>query len=141
MYKQNEELFTDNVNDQIVFLDIKQGKFYLLPKFVEFIYKCIISGASVDDIKNMLIQFSKCDKTVLNKVDVAFNELIQLNILQETDNFTKTALPILDDDLFMDFQDENFDSIITVSTDIQKLLLDDPVHDVSTDGWDPIKKC
>jgi hypothetical protein len=34
-------------------------------------------------------------------------------------------------------QEDGFKYIIEPSNEVQKLLLDDPIHDVSLDGWTP----
>ena len=140
MYKRNPDFFADITGSQVIFIDMDQGLFYLLPLFARMVFRMLLNGKTLSEIKDIFANIPEIPKDYEQRIDDVFNNLIKYKLIIESDNSDNIESVILNDLAYQDLQEEDFAYQITPSNDVQKLLLDDPIHDVSLDGWTPIAK-
>jgi len=140
MYKRNPDFFADITGSQVIFIDMDNGIFYLLPLFASLVFRFLLSGKTLSEIKNIFSEFPEIPNDYENRIDNVYNNLIKFKLIVDSDSPDNIEPVILNDLTYQDLQEEDFGYEIIPSTDVQKLLLDDPIHDVSLDGWTPIVK-
>lgn len=141
MYKKNDDLFADITETQTILIDMENGVFYLLSVFTNLVFKLLIAGKDVPTIKEMFSKLPDIPKDYEERIDHVVNQLIKLNLIIESNDIDKSAVaPEFTPIVIQGMQEEDFAYDIEPSTDLQNLLLDDPIHDVSIDGWTPIEK-
>ena len=140
MYKRNPDFFADISGSQIIIIDMEQGVFYLLPLFASLVFRFLILGKSLKEIKELFATFDEIPEDYEQRIDKTFDSLIKYSLIIESDTPDTIDEVILNDMTYQDLQEEDFAYEITPSTDVQKLLMDDPIHDVSLDGWTPVAK-
>lgn len=137
MYTKNDELFCDMSDLRTIFVDLEQGVFYALTVFANLIFRFLISGKTLDETIETIQKIPGVPENIADSIKITFNDLIKYNLILKSD--TPAIIPMIDvnDNLIQDIIDEGFDPVIQVSADLQKLLMDDPIHDVSAEGWAP----
>ena len=140
MYKKNPDFFADITGSQVIFIDMDQGLFYLLPLFASLVFRFLLNGKTLSEIKDIFSKFPEIPNDYEKRIDDVFNNLIQYKLILESDEPDNIDNVILNDLTYQDLQEEEFSYEIKPSNDVQKLLLDDPIHDVSLDGWTPTAK-
>lgn len=140
MYKRNSDFFADITGSQVIFIDMDQGLFYLLPLFASLVLRLLLNGKTLSDIKGIFAEIPEIPADYEKRIDDVFNNLIKYKLIIESDTPDDIAEPLLNYLTHQDLQEEEFNYEIKPSTDVQKLLLDDPIHDVSLDGWTPTAK-
>ena len=140
MYKRNPDFFADLTESQTIFIDMDAGVFYLLPLFASLVFRMLINGASLKDIQNTLSKIPEIPSDYTKRIDEVISELLRHKLIIESD--TPETLPEINinEIIIHELQESDFNYAIEPSTDLQKLLLDDPIHDVSLDGWTPVVK-
>lgn len=139
MYTTNEKFFVDATNIRTIFVDIDQGTFYLLPVFANLVLQMLLSGYDVSEIKNYFANIESVPDDYESRVDSVLKKLIKYELIVETKD-SATQEFISDDDALQELHASDFAYDIVPSDDVQDLLLDDPIHDVSLEGWNPISK-
>lgn len=140
MYKKNPDFFSDITGSQVIFIDMEQGVFYLLPLFASLVFKFLIKGYDIKQIKETFSKIPEIPDDYESRIDSVLETLLEFKLIVESDTPDTIEDVLLNDLTYQDLQEEDFAFDITPSTDVQKLLLDDPIHDVSLDGWTPIEK-
>jgi hypothetical protein len=140
MYKKNPDFFSDITGSQVIFIDMEQGVFYLLPLFASLVFKFLIKGYDTKQIKETFSKIPEIPDDYESRIDSVLETLLEFKLIVESDTPDTIEDVLLNDLTYQDLQEEDFAFDITPSTDVQKLLLDDPIHDVSLDGWTPIEK-
>ncbi len=140
MYKKNPDFFSDITGSQVIFIDMEQGVFYLLPLFASLVFKFLIKGYDIKQIKETFSKVPEIPDDYESRIDSVLETLLEFKLIVESDTPDTIEDVLLNDLTYQDLQEEDFAFDITPSTDVQKLLLDDPIHDVSLDGWTPIEK-
>lgn len=140
MYKRNPDLFADITGSQVIFIDMENGMFYLLPLFASLVLRFLLNGKDLSEIKDIFSKFPEIPSDYENRIDNVFDNLIKYQLIVESKEHDNIDTVIINDLTYQDLQEEDFDYKITPSNDVQKLLLDDPIHDVSLDGWTPVAK-
>ncbi|MBE6459914.1 MAG: hypothetical protein E7009_02935 [Alphaproteobacteria bacterium] len=120
-----------------IFVDLDQGLFYAFTIFSNLVFRFLISGKTLDETIIAIQDIPGMPTDIINRIKTAFDKLIEYNLIVESD--TPEIVPMLKitETLVHDMRDEDFDPTIQCSTDVQKLLMDDPIHDVSAEGWTP----
>ena len=140
MYKKIPDFFSCIAGSQVIFIDMEQGVFYLLPLFASLVFKFLIKGYDIKQIKETFSKIPEIPDDYESRIDSVLETLLEFKLIVESDTPDTIEDVLLNDLTYQDLQEEDFAFDITPSTDVQKLLLDDPIHDVSLDGWTPIEK-
>ena len=139
MYKRNPDFFADITGSQVIFIDMEAGMFYLLPLFASLVLRFLLNGKELSEIKDIFSKVPEIPADYEQRIDNVFDALMQYKLIIESKEPDNIDTVILNDLTYQDLQEEDFCYEITPSNDVQKLLLDDPIHDVSLDGWTPTK--
>ena len=140
MYKINEDFFYDATDLQTVFVDVEHGIFYLLPVFANLVLNMLLIGKNTGDINDA---FSKIDNIPLDyksRIADIIKKLLKYELIVQCDETQKIDPMFITSNIIQELQESDFAYEIKPSDDVQSLLLDDPIHDVSLDGWNPIAK-
>lgn len=141
MYKKNDDLFADITETQTILIDMENGVFYLLSVFTNLVFKFLISGKDISEIKEIFGKLPGIPNDYEKRIDEVVKQLLELNLIVECDTIDNSMVaPDFTPIVIQGMQEEDFAYIIEPSDDLQNLLLDDPIHDVSIDGWTPIEK-
>lgn len=140
MYKRTPDFFADITGSQVIFIDMDNGIFYLLPLFASIVCRLLLNGKNLDEIKEIFSKIPEIPDDYVQRIDDVFNNLIKYQLIVQSDTPDTIDAVILNELTYQDLQEEDFEYKITPSNDVQKLLMDDPIHDVSLDGWTPIAK-
>lgn len=140
MYKINDDFFYDATDIQTVFVDIENGIFYLLPVFANLILNMLLTGKNVDDINDTFSTIEHIPTDYKSRISSVIKKLTEYKLIIPSDVMSDTQPMIITDNIVQELQESDFAFEITPSDDVQALLLDDPIHDVSLDGWNPITK-
>lgn len=139
MYKRNPDFFADITGSQVIFIDMEAGMFYLLPLFASLVLRFLLNGKELSEIKDIFSKIPEIPDDYEQRINAVFDGLKQYKLIVESKEPDNIDTVILNDLTYQDLQEEDFCYEITPSNDVQKLLLDDPIHDVSLDGWTPTK--
>jgi len=129
-------IVTDTFGDEAVLVNLDSGIYYSLRESASQIWFRIINGYSADEIIQEFIELYDADKTDIEiLVEKFIAELVENNLIliSDSESVKKMAL--------------NFDTpklnlhipILETYSDMQEILLLDPVHDVDKEGW-PVSK-
>ena len=140
MYKKNDDLFADITETQTIFVDMENGIFYVLPVFANIVFQLLISGKSIENIKKDFSAIPSIPSDYEQRIDYVFNALKEFHIIVEGQSGDTSMLQELNKHVITHLQESDFVYKITPSNDVQELLLDDPIHDVSLEGWQPFAK-
>lgn len=136
-YTKNDKLFCDMSDSRTIFVDLDQGIFYAFTIFSNLVFRYLISGKTLDETITTIQNIPGMPENIADSVKIAFDKLIEYNLIVESDIPEIVPMFEITETLIQDIRDEDFDPTIQASTDVQKLLMDDPIHDVSADGWTP----
>ena len=140
MYTKNIDFFSDITETNTIYIDMENGLFYLIPPFANLIFRCMLYGMSVNEIIELCSTIPEIPSDYKERINKTIKLLLEYKLIIECDNAPDFPKPELNDYLIQSIQEDDFDYTITPSNDVQKLLLDDPIHDVSLGGWSPIVK-
>lgn len=133
--RQPEVTFED-FKKEILVIDLKTGHYHSLRDSATHIWRLLSNGHSVETAIPWLANFYGIEKAVLEPEAVAFiSELAKQQLLVPDGGLPEvSALPSADS------ADETYTKPVMESyTDLQDLLLLDPIHEVNEAGW-PHKK-
>ncbi|MCQ2574759.1 MAG: hypothetical protein MJ156_01475 [Alphaproteobacteria bacterium] len=111
-----------------------------MPTFANFVFRMLISGKNIEEIKQISGTIDQIPSDYANRIDTIFKNLTKYNLIVPSETEASSQSFNMYDELIQELQEDNFSYEITPSTDVQKLLMDDPIHDVSLNGWSPVVK-
>jgi len=133
-YKINSpETIHENLNDEVVVVNLQRGNYYSLNNIATDIWTLILHSYNSDEITNKLME----------RYPQAQNEL-QQSIPTFITNLQEEALIVADAEkmsadevaLSADTKLDNFTTpVLEKYTDMQDLLMLDPIHEVDETGW------
>lgn len=140
MFKRNDDFFSDIIDTQTLFIDMENGLFYLLPLFANLVFKYIINGKTIDEIAEVMSTIPEIPSDYIERIKHVYEKLIEYKLIVDSDVPDTIPEPELTDLIIQELQESDFAYVVEPSADVAKLLLDDPIHDVSLDGWTPVVK-
>ncbi|MDR3180171.1 MAG: glycosyltransferase family 8 protein [Holosporaceae bacterium] len=139
MYKLNEEkVFCDITDGVAIIINFITGVYYSINVFGSMVFERIIGGYSRDEILTLLKNIPNIPTNIDEKLDHFINELLLIGIIiansEESTDISKSGISI---DAAIAAEDD-FEMTITEYSDIQAMLIADPIHDVEDwEGWSP----
>lgn len=128
---RGSEVVTEAIDGEVVIIDLDSGSYYSLEECGGYAWECFLQGMSIDAIESALLKNFPQDET---KIKTGLSELlealIQANLVQSTteptgqDTSSSPAIPQ---------SCGNFE--LQCYTDMQELLMLDPIHEVEESGW------
>lgn len=133
-YIPNPKIVFENIDNEIIMIDFEKGNYYSLHKMAAQIWKIIENGATIEQI---LAKFGEVYGSEIESIQIAIIEFIQ-QLASENLIITTTTKPIAGDNApfilqpLTPFEPPQLETY----TDMNHLLLLDPIHDVDpVKGW------
>jgi len=123
----------EKFDDEILAINLETGTYYSLPGVSAQIWSWLIDGADVQTVKEALItsydgNAHDIDSAVTHFVDKMRQESLLVPVQTEA---AAASIPMAPDTAKKPFTHP----VVEMYTDLQDLLLLDPVHDVDDRGW------
>jgi Coenzyme PQQ synthesis protein D (PqqD) len=135
----DKEVVHEVFDDEVLAINLETGTYYSLPGVSAQIWSCLLDGASVSDIAEDLAQFYEGDSTMIADEIAKFmarmvDEKLVLST-ERTSSAVQSRLPRSTGEkkLFVA-------PVVEVYSDMQDLLLLDPIHEVDEAGWPVVKQ-
>jgi hypothetical protein len=129
----------ETIDDEVVIIDFENGSYYSLDKVGADIWNLIKDGATVSEIvAGITHRYEGKHQDIEKGVNQLITELQQENLIvsddaREPERFEKSIRTSLETEKF------SFEApALQKYTDMQELLLLDPIHDVDETGWPSI---
>lgn len=124
------------IDGEVVIMSLTSGNYYSSDNAGAVIWECINQGNTFSDIERLMLGRYDADATDITAALTAFlARLLEENLVRET---TQTPAPVADHHHAANGSPSK-ERFITpelhVYTDMQDLLLLDPIHDVDDAGW------
>lgn len=135
MYRINEEkMFFDMEDGQAVIINSETGIYYCATSLASAVLDAVMNGAGKESLLEKLNDLLGCPADMESRLDDFFADLVQRGILLADD----------EDGTCKDFDksvtEDGFDLSIEEFSEIQDLILADPIHEADIiDDWDPLK--
>lgn len=131
MYKLNEEkMFYDMAEGQAIVINFTTGMYYGTSSLGSAVLDALLAGTAVSDVLTALKALEGCPEDMEQKLDTFVKALLDLEII--TAGETTGAACVIGADALAD----GFVLTVDEFTEVQDLILADPVHDVDVEqGW------
>jgi len=136
----NSNIIHDTIEDQVILLNLETGTYYQLTQNSVVIWNALVAGLPVSAIE---AAFKGKYAGAGDAVDQGIAQFVQELLTEEllapltTENLTPTGSPLFT------FPNDGNTAFIAPTllkyTDMQSLLLLDPIHDVDSQGWPVLK--
>ena len=117
------------INDEVVAVNLDSGKYYSIRSIGAYIWGALVSGHSSETITSELSLYYPGNSTlILTDFESFVEQLTEENLIKKCngpESKTKIEAPII----------EYQSPTIEAYSDMQEILLLDPVHDVDESGW------
>ncbi len=128
-------VITDDMDGEIIILNTESGKYFSTEKTGAIIWKMLSNGYTLNETTEIISNHFSIENEAINKdLNSLLIQLIDEGLIK-VDEITK---PKTDIDL-SNISEYTTPEIIAYS-DMEKLLLMDPVHEVENMGWPNVKK-
>ena len=129
----------EHIDDEVIIINMESGNYYSLKGSGMHMWKQLVSGADVVTIREHLLNFYEGTAADINiSVQKFLEELTAEQIVESLDAETPqnpTTFDKANNTERLPFCEPEYEKY----SDVQDLLLLDPIHDVSEGGW-PSKK-
>ena len=129
----------ETIDGEAVIINLDSGNYYSLVDVGSFIWDLVGKGASASEVQNLILQSYQGNATDINRgVQELLAQLQQENLIVPVDGAGAFDLTQLTQELPSNNNHEkpSFDApLLHKYSDMQELLLLDPIHDVDDTGW------
>lgn len=144
MYVQVNEphIVHETIDGETILMDLRSGNYFSIEKSGAVIWEILHQRGDVDDLLKKSEEFSGPGQSKQIKTDIQnfVKKLLEESLLREAE---RTETPELTEELLNSLKE----AISTMETlevnkysDMQEMLLLDPIHDVDEKGWPEPKK-
>ena len=132
-----ENIMHETIDGEVVIVNLETGTYYAFDGAGEFIWDRLSGhGASVEQLADAACaSYLGSTEDISAGVSRFFNALQKEQMLVSTDSATDTVTPAADQAAAVEFQLPK----LNIYTDMEALLLADPIHEVESDGWPNLK--
>lgn len=137
-FQPNEpKVIHESYDDEVVIVNLDSGNYYSVEKVGADIWAQILSGASRGDIvDNLVQQYPESEEDVAGAVEAFIDELVQEDLIVPTEPSPKRCSNGHAVDNSWASTASQFEApTLRTFTDMQDLLLLDPIHEVDDMGW------
>ena len=131
MYKLNEEkMFYDMAEGQAIVINFTTGMYYGTSSLGSAVLDALLAGAAVSDILTAVQMLPGCPADMQEQLNAFISRLIEMEIIVPADDISGVCS--IDSTSLTD----GFALTVDEFTEVQDLILADPVHDVEVEqGW------
>ena len=126
----------ETIDGEAVIINLDSGNYYSLVEVGSFIWGLVEKGASANEVQNLVLQTYQGDATDIDRgVQELLAQLQQENLIVPVDGAGAFDLTQLDQ-VNNGNERPSFNApLLQKYSDMQELLLLDPIHDVDDAGW------
>lgn len=136
----NPNLIHDNIQGEVILLNLETGTYYQVRGTGVWVWNLLVAGISLQEIKARLTLLYPDAATVIESELGRFvRELEQEEIIAPLDADAPAPALATEMDVATVTEPTFQTPVLLKYTDMQSLLLLDPIHDADTPGW-PISK-
>jgi hypothetical protein len=127
----------ETIDGEAVIINLDSGNYYSLVDVGSFVWGLIEKGASASDVRNVILQnYLGNDAEVDRGVEELLVQLQQENLIVPVDGTGTLDLAQLESPSTNGHEKPSFIApMLHKYSDMQELLLLDPIHDVDDAGW------
>jgi len=133
----------DTIDNEVVIVEFDSGNYYSLDKAGADIWNLINSGASVNEIIEELTKLYKGNR---EEIEIGVQQLTdelqkeKLIVSERSDTLESNQRPVIQQKDRLKTEKPGFKTPnLHKYTDMQELLLLDPIHEVDEKGWPSVK--
>lgn len=136
MYKLNESKFYYDESDNVgIFIDFTTGKYFSLNRIGTEVFSKLSQGCSTKIIISALEKLPNCPTSIEKDINDFIDSLKSYEIIVDDDK-KEEKCEFKNDDV-----DDGFKPIVDEFSEVQDLIMADPVHDVNEEkGWPVLKQ-
>ena len=123
------------LNNEVIAIDFKTGNYYALTCLAKQIWQMVEKQICLEKMTQVIADhYDREQKQVSKDVESFLNQLVEIGLL-ELD--TKISHDETSDKIFqINFEQDTYEApTVQEYTDVQNLLLLDPIHEVTDSGW------
>ena len=129
----------ETIDGEAVIINLDSGNYYSLVEVGSFIWGLVEKGASASEVQNLVLQTYQGNGPEVDRgVQELLAELQQENLIVPVDGAGALDVPQLNQELPSNngYEKPSFNPpLLHKYSDMQELLLLDPIHDVDDAGW------
>jgi hypothetical protein len=133
------KIIFEGFEDEVVLINLENGNYYSLEGSAAFIWNLIQSGMHVNDIRAKLEEKYNGQKEIMEKAALQFvDELVREELILAAENPGDEKISVSNDTPSNQAVAEKIifvPPVLNRYTDMQDLLLLDPIHEVDESGW------
>lgn len=136
MYKLNESKFYYDESDNVgIFIDFTTGKYFSLNRIGTEVFSKLSQGCSTKIIISALEKLPNCPTSIEKDINDFIDSLKSYEIIVDDDK-QEEKCEFKNDDV-----EDGFKPIVDEFSEVQDLIMADPVHDVNEEkGWPVLKQ-
>lgn len=127
----------ETIDGEAVIINLDSGNYYSLVEVGSFIWGLIEKGASASEVQNVILQAYQGDAQDIDRgVQELLAQLQQENLIVPVDEAGEAVDPAQSEPSNNGHEKPSFNApMLHKYSDMQELLLLDPIHDVDDAGW------
>ena len=126
----------ETIDGEAVIINLDSGNYYSLVEVGSFIWDLVGKGASAGEVQNLVLQTYQGNATDINRgVQELLAQLQQENLIVPVDGAGAFDPTQLTEPLASNERPSFSPPLLHKYSDMQELLLLDPIHDVDDTGW------
>lgn len=132
----NRNIISDVFGEEVVLVNLETGYYYSLRGSASQIWIRLFNQYSITEIITDLLQvYQVTELDIATDINQFIDQLIELKIIKETSDLACKRIEFIVNSTLLDYTSP----VVEIFSDMQQILLLDPVHDVDKAGW-PISK-
>ena len=132
----DNNIISDVFGEEVVLVNLESGVYYSLRYSAAQIWIRLINQYSPTEIVVDLIQIYKVDENdLISDINLFFTQLLEVKIIKIALETEKKSIEFNSKEILVPYTSP----VLETFSDMQEILLLDPVHDVDKAGW-PISK-
>jgi hypothetical protein len=134
--KFDNNILSDVFGEEVVLVNLDSGMYYSLRGSATQIWIRLFNQYSLIEILADLIQiYQVTENQLITDINLFVTQLLELKIIKTVTDAERKKIDFISKDVLIDYSTP----VVEIFSDMQEILLLDPVHDVDKSGW-PISK-
>ncbi len=121
----------ETIDDETIVIDFDDGTYYSLRTTANFIWQLLETASTAQIVEAVCQHYTDDSAEIESSVRAFLDQLIQADLIAKTDEGTSQSVLAAIDGPPLPFTPP----LLEEYTDMQDLLLLDPIHEVDTQGW------
>jgi hypothetical protein len=134
--KFDNNILSDVFGEEVVLVNLDSGMYYSLRGSATQIWIRLFNQYSLIEILADLIQiYQVTENQLITDINLFVTQLLELKIIKTATDAERKEIDFISKDVLIDYSTP----VVEIFSDMQEILLLDPVHDVDKSGW-PISR-